>query len=257
MGAGMLIGGLALSALSGGAGIVQANRQKKELKAQAASLDAQARNENARANDAFRRGETEARQRSQRLAQLQGSNRSGFAGAGLLVGEGGGETQADVWDTNANNAALDIASINDQTKSAMDQHDFAAAQLRTQAGALRQQGKQALRGAWTKAGIGMAASLASWGLGEWGGSLFEGGKSLFEGGKFLESEAMMKAGMNDMVKGSLIQSGGSVLAGIGGGSVGQGLYETGIRTRSAMRDFNASQKRSGKQSKLLSMYGGF
>lgn len=254
MGMGMLVGGLALSALSGGAGIVQARNQRKELNAQAKAFEAQATNENARAYDAFRRGETEARQRSQRLAQRQGANRTGFAGAGLLVGEGGGYTQSDVWETNADNAAQDIANITENAGLEADQHSLTAAQMRGQANALRNQGKQGVRGAWAKAGLGLASTLASWGLGEWGSSLMTTGQTVYQNNVF-GADSLRQEGMDMMMKGSLIQSGGSVLAGIGGGAMGQSLYDTGIRTNEAMRAFewNRNRKRGG----LLDLYGGF
>lgn len=254
MGVGMLVGGLALSALSGGAGIVQARNQKKELNARAKVLEAQAQNENARAYDAFRQGETAARQRSQRLAQTQGSNRTGFAGAGLLVGEGGGYTQGDVWETNANNAAQDIASITQNAGFEADQHSLTAAQMRGQANALRNQGKQGVRGALTKAGLGLAASFASWGLGEWGSSLMTMGQTVYQNNLF-GADSLRQEGMDMMMKGSLIQSGGSILAGIGGGTMGQSLYDTGIRTKQAMSVFG--QNRNRKRGGLLDVYGGF
>lgn len=247
--------GLTAAALAGGAGVYKASEQRRGLKAQAQALEARARNETAIANDVFRQGEAEARQRSKRLAQLQGSNRVGFAGAGLLVGEGGGATQRDVWNTNADNAALDIAAIHDRASAEMNQHVFAASEMRAQGDALRRQGKEGVRKAWAQAGLGMATSFAGWGLGELGTSMVAKGTSMVAGNQFLGHAGLTQSGMDKMKTGSLIQSAGSVLSGFGGGKVGQSLYNTGIRAKSALNDFTLNRNR--KRGTIIDSYGGY
>lgn len=253
------LAGMGLSALTGAAGIYGARQQQKELNRQAEALQVQADNDNKRSQDAFRQGEEQARLRSQRLAQVQGANRANAAGQGLLVGEGGGDTQQDIWETNANAAAGDIEAIVNNAKIQQDQLDISAADKRTQANALRLQGEEATRGAWTSALVKLGLSAASWGLGEWGGSVYRGGMDTYLKGLETGDDAMRASGLDSLYNASLIRSGGSMLAGLGGGRMGQSIYESGQRSSNATWRLENLTGALGKRNEnaLLKAFGGY
>lgn len=258
MGAALSLVGVGLSALTAGAGVLGAREQKKELERQAQALEVQAQNDNARAHDAFVQGEEQARLRSQRLAQLQGANRVSTAGQGLLVGEGGGSTQQDIWNTNANAAAADIDAITRNAKIQQDQLDISAADKRTQADALRLQGKEGVNQALTSGLLKVGLSLGSWGLETfWGAPGYQNAMGMYNAGVETGDAALRQQGLEGLMNNSLIRSGGSMLAGLGGGRMGQSLYESGTRYNDAKWNLDnlsgALKKRN--ENNILRTYG--
>lgn len=252
----LALGGLGLSAFGAYSGYSESKSQADEMRRQAEQERVNARRENERAYDAFHQGEVEARRRSQQLAQLQGSNRVGTAGSGLLVGEGGGTTQADVWDTNADAAATDIDIITGNAKLQQDALDTSAANRRTRANQLDLNAKQTERAGLTGALVKMGAAVASAGLGMWGSSVYSSASGNLASGLLGDKNALL-AGIEGMEKSSLINAGGSMLAGLGGGQMGQGVYNTATRWSVAQGRVDAYKKllESGKQDLVTRTFG--
>lgn len=260
MGMGLLIGGtIAAAAFAGYTQIQNANDQADAMRRQAEAERQQANQENKRSYDAFHQGEVEARRRSQQLAQLQGANRVSTAGQGLLVGEGGGATQADVYATNAANAATDIDIITSNAKARQDQYDISAANRRAKAAALEATAKETEHGAKVGAALNMGLSLASAGLGAWGLSSGANALGLYQTGLETGNAGMRLQGLSGLVNSSLIKSGGSLLSGIGGGRLGQSIYNSALRYNEASYKLDDLRKGLGNgaraEGELLKAFG--
>ena len=256
MGMGLTLAGLGLSALGAYGGLRESQAQADELRRQANQERANAEQENRRSYDAFHQGEVEARRRSQQLAQLQGANRVGTAGSGLLVGEGGGTTQADAWATNADAAAADIDVITGNAKLQQDALDTSAANRRTRASRLDAQADQTERAGTVGALLKVGMAIGSAGLGMWGSSVYEGASGALAEGLASGNRDLLLQGMQGMEKSSLINAGGSMLAGLGGGRTGQAVYETGMRYNAAMTRLDAYEKKlKGGQDAVTRTFG--
>lgn len=248
MGLGLALGA---AALSGGMGILGASQQKKAAKQQADVYRKQAAHTRERAAQAFEAGEHKAVKRSKQLAQRQGSNRAAFAGKGLLVD--GGATADDIYDTNAAEAAQDISIINENTKNTVDSMAWDAANLDAKASATEAAGKQAFNKSLFDAGLGLATAVGSWGLGTLatGGLLGakEAATAAFKAG---DMEGYASA-LDSMENYSLLQGAGSLLAGMGGGSKGQSIYDSWSRVDLTKKSLQKSF--SLPKSGLMSAFG--
>lgn len=114
---------------------------------QAADLERQARNENAKAGIAQIQAEQEAEKRSRLLASEIGSAYANFAGNGLLVDGGASDTVGSVLSTTVSEASRDISTIRDNGRMNVWEHQQNAKSLMTSAETSRISAQSSLIGA--------------------------------------------------------------------------------------------------------------
>lgn len=162
-----ILGGSAMAAEAIGGGLAayssyeqgkQAERQAKSeaeiqmMQAQAhnlqaADLERQAQNENAKAGIAQIQAEQEAERRSRLLAADIGSAYANFAGNGLLVDGGKNDTFGSILTTTAAEASRDISTIRDNGRMNVWEHQSNARSLMTSAQTSRMSAEASLLGA--------------------------------------------------------------------------------------------------------------
>lgn len=145
-----LVGGVT-SAIGG---ILGATEQRNQLDQQAENERYQAMVNDHRAVVAQQAGETEAERRAKQIAIDLGSNRSAFAGNGLLLEADG--TTAATEDATVAQGWEDIGIIKQNTAMNVWGFQTNATQQRTSASEMNRQGKKSLRSAKT---FGVASSL--------------------------------------------------------------------------------------------------
>lgn len=122
-------------------------KQAQAYNLQAADLERQARHEEAKAGIAQIQAEQEAERRSRLLAADIGSAYANFAGNGLMVDGGSGDTVGSVLTTTAAEAARDISTIRDNGRMNVWEHQSNAKSLMTSAETNRISAQSSLIGA--------------------------------------------------------------------------------------------------------------
>lgn len=157
---------LAAGGMSAYSQIQSGKAEEKAAQAQAQQLRIQAENERARAGVAQLQGEREAERRYLSLSQDIGSLYANFAGNGLDINAGG--TVANALTATANEAYLDVDTIQDNTAMNVWGHLANATQYENQAGLASFRGKTAKKTSTLGAigtGIGTIGSAISAGSG--------------------------------------------------------------------------------------------
>jgi hypothetical protein len=164
-GIGMMAAGTAATIAGGYQQSAEMKAQAKDARQQAENAEKMAEYENIRAQQAFKRGEAEARKRSLLLAQQQGVNKASAAGAGLLVDDNAGATLDDVYMSNALNAESDIQIINENANLQVMAHAESrqrmiqeAMTLENTARAYRRGASKAIKMGYIQAGVNLALS---------------------------------------------------------------------------------------------------
>jgi hypothetical protein len=154
MGVAAIAQGLVGGVTSAIGGIMGATEQRNQLGQQAENEKYQAMINDHRAVVAQKAGETEAERRAKQIAIDLGSNRSAFAGNGLLL-EADGTTGA-TEDATVAQGWQDIGIIKQNTAMNVWGFQTNAAQQRTSAAEMNRQGKRGVKSAKT---FGVASSL--------------------------------------------------------------------------------------------------
>lgn len=158
-----------VSAVAGGVSAYQgAQAQKASARAQQAQAEASAREaerqaqiESQRAAITQEQGERDAANRMRLLSQDIGSNYANFAGNGLLVDGNSNGTVADVLRTTTKEGLADIATINENTKNKLWEHQNNIASLQASAGNYRLQGQNAYSVGTAQANASKVSAIGS------------------------------------------------------------------------------------------------